>query len=305
MKAFADRRFLFITGKGGVGKTTITAALALRLAAQGKRVLIAMCDTKERISTLFETPPIPEEITELRQNIWAVKITAEKAMQEYGLMILKSRTAYKAVFDNRYTRGFFQGVPGLHEWSMLGKAWFHSTELSPSGEPRFDIVLFDAPATGHGLDMLRVPKIITEIVPPGILRRDAAQAWKMFQDPKQSGVVVVTLPEDMPTNETIELLDALTGELKLPIARLVINGVIDELFSEEERTLLLQERKLDRSDPGDEAISGGVRRAIRERVQADSLARLHELDVPMVHLPLLLRDAQRPDAVDELSRLLS
>src|SRR5690606_6121464 len=165
-------------------------------AEQGKRVLIGICDTKERISTLFGAPPIPEQITELRQNIWAVKITAEKAMQEYGLMILKSRTAYKAVFDNRYTRGFFQGVPGLHEWSMLGKAWFHSTELSPSGEPRFDIVLFDAPATGHGLDMLRVPKIITEIVPPGILRRDAAQAWKMFQDPKQSGVVVVTLPED-------------------------------------------------------------------------------------------------------------
>ena len=87
--------------------------------------------------------------------------------------------------------------------------------------------------------MLRVPKVIVDIVPPGILRRDAERAWSMFQDPSQSGVVVVTLPEDMPTNETVELLEALENELGLPVALLVINQVIDELFSEAERAHLL------------------------------------------------------------------
>ncbi|MCA9630620.1 MAG: ArsA family ATPase [Myxococcales bacterium] len=300
----AQQRFLFITGKGGVGKTTVTAALALKLAAQGKRVLIGICDAKERISSLLGVPPIGEDIVSIQDNVWAVKITAEKAMAEYGLMILKSRTAYKAVFDNKYTRGFFKGVPGLQEWSMLGKAWYHSIEELPNGEQRFDIVLFDAPATGHGLDMLRVPKVITEVVPPGILRRDADRAWKMFQDPEQSGVVVVTLPEDMPTNETIELFEALETELKLPVARLIINGVIDELFSEREREILLGDHDLDRSKPGDEAISGGVRRAIRERVQADSLERLEQLEADRVRLPLLLKDAQTPEAIRELAELL-
>src|SRR5262249_60186474 len=130
---------------------------------------------------------------------------------------------------------FCRAVPGLYEWSMLGKAWFHTTEVRADGSPRFDVVLLDAPATGHGLDMLRVPKVILDVVPPGVLRRDAETAWAMFRDARQSGVVVVTLPEEMPTTETIELVEDVR-ELGLPILELVINGVVPPLFSQIERS---------------------------------------------------------------------
>ena len=298
-----ERRFLFVTGKGGVGKTTVTAALATGLAARGRRVLVTAVDAKERLSTLFGVPPLPTEIARIGDNLWGVKLVPEIALREYGQLILKSRAVYNAVFDNKYVRSFFKGVPGLYEWSMLGKAWFHAIEEDESGRPRFDVVLFDAPATGHGLDMLRVPKVIVDVVPPGVLRRDAEAAWRMFRDPAQSGVVVVTLPEDMPTNETTELLGSLRSELGLPIASLVVNGVMDPLFSEEERRSLLQERQLDRTNAGDEAIACGIRRAIRERVQEQSLARLRSIDVPRVELPLLSTDAARPEAIRSLAKL--
>ncbi len=294
---------MFITGKGGVGKSTVTAALAKALGRRGKRVLIAMCDVKERMSTLLGVPPIESEIVEVAPGVSAVHITAEEAMREYGEMILKSRTVSGAVFDNKYTRSFFAAVPGLYEWAMLGKAWYHSIEEEKSGRQRFDVVLFDAPATGHGLDMLRVPKVIVDVVPPGVLRRDAERAWTMFRDPAQCGVVVVTLPEDMPANETLELLDSLENELDLPVALLVVNAVLEELFSEPERKKLLEPRALDRNEPGDEAIAAGVRRSIRERVQADALAKLEGVEAPQLRLPLLLREAAAPDAVEELSKL--
>lgn len=301
MTPLDQRRFLFVTGKGGVGKSTVTAALAMAMAKRGQRVLVTACDAKERISLLLGCKPLTPEIQEAGERIWAVKLVPQQALREYGSMILKSEAVFNAVFDNKYVRSFFAGVPGLHEWSMLGKAWFHSVEDLPNGEPRFDVVLFDAPATGHGLDMLRVPKVIVDVVPPGVLRRDAERAWAMFQDPKQSGVVVVTLPEDMPTNETLELLDVLEHELLLPVASLVINAVMETMFSEQERHILLAERDLDRSRPGDEAVACGVRRSIRERVQAVSLERLRALEGPRVELPRLVGDTANPEAVRLLS----
>src|SRR5262249_56256109 len=99
-----------------------------------------------------------------------------------------------------------------------GRGWGDSREVRGGGSPRYDMVILDAPATGHGLDMLRVPKVILDVVPPGLLRRDAERALALFQDPKACAVVLVTLPEEMPTTETIELSRALTGELSLPLA---------------------------------------------------------------------------------------
>lgn len=305
MSSLDQRRFLFVTGKGGVGKSTVTAALATAMAARGRRVLVTACDAKERLSMFLGCKPLGPEIQEAGQNIWAVKLVPETALREYGAMILRSEAVFNAVFHNKYVKSFFAGVPGLYEWAMLGKAWFHSVEELPGdGRPRFDTVLFDAPATGHGLDMLRVPKVIVDVVPPGVLRRDAERAWSMFQDPAQSGVIVVTLPEDMPTNETIDLYEALENELFLPVASLVVNAVLDPMFTEPERALLLQDRELDRSLPGDEAVACGIRRCIRERVQEQSLERLRALPSPRVELPLLVGDTAHPHAIQKLSKLL-
>lgn len=296
-----DPRFVFVTGKGGVGKTTVCAARALALAARGQRVLVAMCNAKERLSTMLGAPPVGPEITEVAERVWAVNIDPERALVEYGGITLKSRALVSLIFDNRYVRAFFRATPGVHEWAMLGKAWWHTTEIDDAGRPRFDVVMVDAPATGHGLDMLRVPKVIVEVVPPGILRRDAERAWSMFRDPAQTGVIVVSLPEELPATETTELVASLRGELGLPVRSLVVNRVLPPLFDERERSILMDAPE-DDATPAGRALRAAGRRAERERVQARSLATLASLGLPTVHLPVLFRESTDADAVRELSR---
>jgi len=303
MAGLESKRFLIVTGKGGVGKTTVCAAEALALAQKGKRVLICMCNAKERLSTMFGSALIGPEVTPVAPNVWAVNMDPTRALEEYGAMMLKSRTLYKLLFDNRYVRTFFRAVPGMQEWTMLGKAWWHTTETREDGSNQYDVVILDAPATGHGLDMLRVPKVILDVVPPGLLRRDAEKAWELFQDPNTCAVVLVTLPEEMPTTETIELAHALDKELKLPIGKIVVNCVLPPLFSKEERAVLeplpLEEIK----SPSDAAVMAGRGRALRERVQATSLARLSkELPVSPSFLPQLFEDAAQPKAIRELAK---
>ena len=142
--------------------------------------------------------------------------------------------------------------------------------------------------------------VILDVVPPGLLRRDAERAWELFQDPKNCAVVLVTLPEEMPTTETIELAHALEHELHLPIGKIVVNCVLPPLFSKEERiTLEAADAK------GDIAITSGRSRAVREHVQAHALARLaKELPVSPSFLPQLFIDAAQPSAIRELAKRL-
>ncbi len=302
MSTLADKRFVVVTGKGGVGKTTVSATEAVALAASGKRVLVAMCNAKERLSAMLDAPPIGPDVVPVANGIWAVNISPEKAIEEYGLLVLRSRALSKALFDNKYVRAFLRAVPGMQEWSMLGKAWWHTTETRPDGSFKYDVVILDAPATGHGLDMLRVPKVIQEVVPAGLLRRDAERAWTLFRDPKTCAIVLVTLPEEMPTTETIELSRAL-GELELPVSRIVVNAVLPALFSADERARLEAVARFEPRGPGDAAVLAGQSRAARERLQAESLNRIsRELKAPTSFLPLLLDDAANLGAIRELAK---
>ncbi|MBL9107716.1 MAG: ArsA family ATPase [Myxococcales bacterium] len=306
MSGLETRRFLIVTGKGGVGKTTVCAAEALAIAHKGKRVLVAMCNAKERLSAMFGSDLIGSEPMNVAPNVWAVNMTPETAMEEYGMMTLSSKALYTLLFDNKYVRSFFAAVPGMHEWAMLGKAWWHTTEKRDDGSPKYDVVILDAPATGHGLDMLRVPKVILDVAPPGILRRDAEKAWLLFQDAKNCAVVLVTLPEAMPTQETIELAAAIQGELKLPIGKVVVNCVLPPLFSREERAALEGTGMgpgATPTTPDEAAIQIGAMRSARERVHAEGLARLSaELPVSPSVLPQLFEDAARPEAIARLAR---
>jgi anion-transporting ArsA/GET3 family ATPase len=299
-----DRRFLFVVGKGGVGKTTVATALAVEASRREKKVLLAMVNCKERVSQLLGTDPIGPKIVNLRENLDAVNMTPDAALEEYGLMILKVRAVYNAVFGSRLVRAFLKGTPGLEAWSMLGKAFYHASP--PRGEPDYDLVILDAPATGHALDMLRVPFVIESVAPPGILRRDAARAVELFRDPVQAGAVVVTLPEYMPVSETLELTKALTEELKIPVLQLVINRVLTVLFVEKERSVL---ESLPAELPENTDIRGlavaGKRRVLRETVQHRAIGRVRgHIEAPCSELPYLNGLETDPDAINMLSRAL-
>jgi anion-transporting ArsA/GET3 family ATPase len=151
-------------------------------------------------------------------------------------------------------------------------------------------VILDSPATGHGLEMLRVPRVLLDVAPPGMLRREAERAWELFSDPKRAGALLVTLPEDMPVSESVELHAALRNELGLPVAGLVVNGLIPRLFDEREGNWLIEAAR--HTAPNDliaTLLQAGRRRTLRERVQRDALARLdRELPLPRYQLPLLL-----------------
>ncbi len=305
MGSVHDLRFVFVVGKGGVGKTTVGAALALSAARRGKRVLFAMCNAKERLSTLLEVAPVGPHNQRVLPNLDAVNMVPQHALEEYGLMVLKSRTLQRAIFENRIVTSLLRGTPGIEAWSMLGKAFFHTRDDAEDGGARYDLVILDSPATGHGLDMLRVPKVIADVAPPGLLRREAEDALSLFRDPKRAGVVLVTLPEDMPVNETIELETAIRDELAMTSHLLVVNQVLPRLFSPAERGALrtLPDALADGSAARGLALSGRTR-AAREEMQEDSLARLADVlpALPRITLPMLFVPEFRREAIESLSR---
>ena len=296
-------RFVTVVGKGGVGKTTVSAALALAAARRGKRVLIAMCNAKERVSQMLEVAPIGAQNRTVLPGVDAVNMNPTVALEEYGLMVLKVRALYRAIFENRLVSAFLHGTPGIEAWSMLGKAQFHAHETLPDGRPRYDMVILDAPATGHGLEMLRVPRVLLDVAPPGLLRREAERAWALFRDPTRAGALIVTLPEDMPVSESVELHAALTGELGLPVTGLAVNATISRLFDDREASWLTDVAGL--STPSDLAhtlLLAGRRRTLRERVQVDALARIaKELPMPRYELPLLVVPELKRKEVETLS----
>lgn len=301
-----DRKFFVVVGKGGVGRSVASAALALSLARQGKRVLVAMCNTRERLSHLLEVDPIGPDIRNVMPGVDAVNMEPGAALEEYGLMILKVRALYKLVFENRFVSAFLRGTPGLEAWAMLGKAQYHAFEERSDGAPRYDSVIVDAPATGHGLDLLRVPRVILDVVPPGLLRREAERAWGMFTDPNLAGMVLVTLAEELPANETVELYETLRDELRLPVSALLVNQLWPSTFSKEEHEVL---RKLRDAAPEGSDVAETARaswsRAQREAVQADCLARLkRDIPVPCYELPVLLERDFRLEQVEQLSQVL-
>ena len=233
MPALLDRRLVVVTGKGGTGKSTMSAAVALAAARRGKRVLVCEVVAKERVAALFDRPASGPQTRELLPNLFSVHVRPREAMREYGVMILKYETIYKLAFENAAARYFLAAAPSLAEIVMLGKVWWHATQEMERGRPRWDLVVLDAPATGHGLTFLTVPEVFLRLVSEGPLARDMRSMMSLLADAEKCSVCVVTLPEEMPANEAIELDRALRGS-GFPAGPLFLNGYFASRFSQQE-----------------------------------------------------------------------
>lgn len=216
-----DRRLIVVLGKGGVGRSTVAAALAGELARAGKRTLLYETNANDRFGHYFDQPPVGAEVTQLAPNLWAVNASPASALEEYGLMVLRWKSVYEMVFENRVSKAFLRAIPGLDDYALLGKAWFHTTE-EKRGKPVWDTIVFDMPASGHSVSMLKVPWVIVDTVPEGPLTRDARSVKSLLLDPAQTAAVVVTLAEEMPVNEALEL-EAQLGALGIAPQQLVVN----------------------------------------------------------------------------------
>jgi anion-transporting ArsA/GET3 family ATPase len=223
LRSLWDRKLIVVLGKGGVGRSTVAAAIAGELARAGKRTLLYETNANDRFGHYFDQPPVGPEPRQLAPNLWAVNITPAHALEEYGLMILRWKSVYEMVFENRVTKGFLRAIPGLDDYALLGKVWFHTTE-EKRGKPVWDTVVFDMPASGHSISMLKVPWVIVDTVPEGPLTRDARTVKALLTDPAQTSAVIVTLAEEMPVNEALELEGQL-GKLGIAPQQLVVNQV--------------------------------------------------------------------------------
>ncbi len=280
-----DRRLLIVTGKGGVGKSTVSAALALVAARAGKRVLVCEVNAQERIAPLLGARPAGAAVREAVPGVSTVNVTPADAMREYGLMVVRFRTIYDAVFENRLVKYFLRAVPSLAELVMLGKI-LHEARAEDRGRPRWDLVVVDAPATGHAVQLLRVPAALLDTVPGGPLRRDAEWMQAMLVDQRRTSLVIVTLPEEMPVNEAIELDAQVRAVLGVHRGALVVNAMPEARFSADEEARL--ETLAGAPPPLGPAAEASRLQALRAQQAARYLERARAaLDLPTTVVPLL------------------
>jgi anion-transporting ArsA/GET3 family ATPase len=246
MAGLLDKRLWIVSGKGGVGKSTISAALALRSARAGRRTLVCEVNTQERISRFLERPKAGPNVTLLEENLWAVDVRPQEAMREYALMTLRFETIYKTVFENRLVRYFLRFIPSLQELVMLGKILYHLQEKLPDGKDRYETIVLDAPATGHAITFLNVPQVLLRTVPPGPLAREALKMKDLLVDPRITAAVLVAMPEELPVNEALELHAALRDKVNIRTYAAVLNGVFTRRFSEADLEALVDSPELHR-----------------------------------------------------------
>ncbi len=288
MVSLYDRRMVLFSGKGGVGKTTLASAFAYSCARRGQRTLLIELNVKDHLNALFGSIEVGSEIVEIEHNLHAVNITPQAAMEEYGVMILRMKFLYKAVFENRVVRSFLRVIPGLNDLLMLGKAHFHTTERHPDGRFVWDKIVVDAPATGHGVFFLKIPSVITSIIDSGPMFSEAKKIEDFLRDPTQTALCLVTLPEEMPVNETLMLRDIVRDELGVPIGAVIANSVYAPLFDDEELALIHATGEDPIEDEQTRGFLDAARfRAGRVRMQRQYLDILAERagDHPQAHIP--------------------
>jgi anion-transporting ArsA/GET3 family ATPase len=305
-KRLIDKRLLFVTGKGGVGKSTVALALALHAVRSGKRVIVAEMTGDDRLQRAFGAPGGRRfEEVELAPGLFTISVEPLQAMQEY--LTLKVPTPFGvALKASSLFQTFAMATPGMPELLCLGKIWelAQPQRRAQEGEP-YDLVVVDAPATGHGLGVLKAPRTFAEIARVGPIAGQATKIDATLTDHEFTSVVAVCTPEEMPVKETLWLVEALQRE-RLQLDAVVLNcsypqrfgnGDVEALAAAEGRT------------PIAAAVAAALSEQHRASAQEEQVRRLTgAVTAPLVRLPFLFAEtfgrAQVEALADELAHEL-
>lgn len=296
--ALSDARLIFFGGKGGVGKTTVSLAAGLAMARSGRKILHMSVSQQGVVAGLFgRKRAIGYDEVKLDDNLYAMNLDPRGALHEYVLRQVKLEMIYKFVFENKIMRTFLDVAPGLDDLLSFGKIVDALDLLEKKKKSRhYDAVLVDLPATGHGLNMLRVPKTVITMIPAGPLNRHAHRMLEILQNDKVTALCAVTLAEEMPVNETLEMIEGFKRDLQVPARLVFVNGVYDQRFEKTEIEALVARAAGDSVVA--QLVTAARSHATRYENQREQSARLVKslgdiahLDLPFLFVPKFDREA--------------
>jgi anion-transporting ArsA/GET3 family ATPase len=300
-----DKRLVFVTGKGGVGKTTVAVALGLRAAAASKRTIVCEVASQENASRIFDHTEVGFHEVEMEENLWSISIDPDESMREYVLLQLKVRAMRDLLFRSRIFTYLAAATPGLKELVTIGKIWeLAQLDRKVKRGREYDLVIVDAPATGHGIGFLQTPRTFASIARVGPIHSQAQELDRLITDQDHTGTAIVALPEEMPVNESAALESELRSEVGIAVDRVYLNGLYPERFSSEEA-----ERLSEIAAGENGAVRAAARAAVSEQCRARSqraqLARLRRrTQAPVKALPFLFEPELDLEAARRLSKKL-
>jgi anion-transporting ArsA/GET3 family ATPase len=218
------KRLLLVTGKGGVGKSTLAGALALAGSRAGRRTCLVEVEGRQTFSAMFETAPWDFTEREFRPGLFGMSIDPEASLTEYLSMFYGAQRITRLVARTPAVEFATQAAPGIKDVLLIGKVKEMERRRDPDGRFHYDLVVVDAPPTGRIVNFLAAPDATTELVNVGPVRQQAQTVIDMLTDPDRTAVLLTTLLEEMPVTETVESLAAL-HDLGVPLGPILVNRV--------------------------------------------------------------------------------
>jgi anion-transporting ArsA/GET3 family ATPase len=288
MPDLLDKRLLFVTGKGGVGKSTVALALGIAAAERGKSTIVCEVSAQEHTSRTFRRAEIGFHEVRLRDHLWGISIDPDRSMREYVLLQVRVRAMGDILYRSRIFSYLAAATPGLREMVTIGKIWELAQPNRRSRKGRtYDLVIVDAPATGHGIGFLQTPKTFAEIARVGPIHSQAKTIQRFVTDHERAGVAIVAMPEEMAINESAGLERELADEIGIDVDRVYLNALYEERFDAAEA-----DRIESAAASANGAAGAALRAALSQRrrsvAQREQEARLRELvRAPISTLPFV------------------
>jgi anion-transporting ArsA/GET3 family ATPase len=289
MTSVFDRELLVVTGKGGVGKTTLSSALGLLAAERGLRTIVVEVGEQTRLPLLFDIPaPDPGDEAELEQNLSSMSIDPDRALLEW-LQSLGGRVSGRVLASSSTFQYFAAAAPGAKELVSMVKIWELTQGRRRRGRGRgvgYDLVVLDAPATGHALGMLDSPRTFGTIARVGPIAGQADRLRELLADPDRSSYLAVAQGTEMAITETLELQQKLGEQLGRELHAVIVNGMLPQRFSAPElRQIAALGDSPGRSTAARAAIAAAQAVSERARFQHNQLARLRRRHFEVIGVP--------------------